>query len=109
MWIRKVDASGAVLCSVCNLVLQHENSSISEDENDLLLLLLRSQKDTQTVPGGGEHAVPPSETNRIACLKAVLCSFIALPFLKIGLEMLPSQLPCRHPNNLENPDPSGAR
>ena len=107
MWIRKVDASGAALCSVCNLVLQHENSSISEDENDLLLL--RSQKDTQTVPGAGEHAVPPSETNRIACVKAVLCSFIALPFLKIELEMLPSQLPYRHPNNLENPDPRGVR
>ena len=49
------------------------------------LLLLRFQN-TPTVPGAEEHRVPPSETNRIACLKAVLCSFMAgntLPFLLI--------------------------
>ena len=83
LWIHKVDAPGAALCIVCNWVLQYGSSGGSEDQKHLLLL--RSQN-TQTFPGAEEHRVPPSETNRIACLKAVLCSFMAgntLPFLLI--------------------------
>ena len=54
------------------------------------------------------------EQNRIACLKAVLCSFIAentLPFLESRtghFAVLVAPYDCRHPNNFENPDQSGA-
>ena len=72
-----------------------------EDENHLLVL--RFEKDAQSVLGAEECMVPPSKTNRLACLKTVLCSFIAEEILGDSDWKF-----CNHPNNLENPDPSGA-
>ena len=74
-------------CFVCNRVLQYGSSSSLYDQNHLLLL--RSKKDVQSDKLFQElkniwyHL---KKQNRIACLKAVLCSFIAkntLPFLEL--------------------------
>ena len=74
-----------LLVQLCVLFATRFCSMGVEDQKHLLLLRFQN---TQTVPGAEEHRVPPSETNRIACLKlkAVLYSFMAgntPPFLLI--------------------------
>ena len=58
LWVRKVDVPGAALCIICNRVLQYGSSGKKtlsvHSKDDKHLLLLRLQKDTQTVPGAEE-------------------------------------------------------
>lgn len=80
LWVRKIDAPGAAFCILCNQKLQYGSSGkkalATHSKHPDHLKLLDAQKLTQTVPGAQERLAPASQTDQIADLKAVLCSFV---------------------------------